>query len=319
LGKLGVNLIAKKIIIWGHKLHSHTSSYVHYGFYKAFKSLGFDTYWFDDNDDVSGFNFNNSIFLTEGQVDTKIPLNNTCKYILHSGNKDKYINLKKINIQIFHNNINSDFIPRTHPTFTTKDELTKINDYTYISSDTIYQPWATDLLPEEINDNEAKNEINNRECVWVGTYGDRVTEYQNSIELDLFFDECRKNNINVRIIDPWKNPVSFEENRKIVNKSFLAPAIQGPWQVKHGYAPQCRVLKNISYGHMGITNNELTNNLFNNMLVCDPNPVNLFYKSIEKKNSLKIIDEIKYLMNEVKAKHTYVNRVNVILSVLENL
>jgi hypothetical protein len=319
LGKLGINLNKKRVIIWGHKLHSHTSSYVHFGFYKAFKALGFDVYWFDDSDDVAEFNFDNCIFLTEGQVDKNIPLNKSCKYILHSGNHEKYLNLKKINIQIFHNFIEADPVPGTHPTFTTKNKITKINPYTYLTDETIYQPWATDLLPDEINLDEARNELNNKDCIWIGTYGDRISEYQNSIELDLFFDECKKNKINVKIIDPWKNPVSFEENKKMVNESFLAPAIQGPWQIKHGYAPQCRILKNISYGHMGITNNPHVNNLFDNLLVFDHDPARLFYKAIERKNNPNIINDIKFLMNEVKNKHTYANRANVILSVLENL
>mgnify|MGYP006419383869 CR=1 FL=1 len=38
-----------KVIIWGHKLHSHTHSYIHDSFYKAFKFLGYNTYWFDEN------------------------------------------------------------------------------------------------------------------------------------------------------------------------------------------------------------------------------------------------------------------------------
>ena len=41
-----------KIVIYGHKLHTHTSSYVHYGYYKAFKALNYDTIWIDDNDDI---------------------------------------------------------------------------------------------------------------------------------------------------------------------------------------------------------------------------------------------------------------------------
>ena len=30
----------KQVVIWGHKLHTHTHSYIHYGFYKAFNKLG---------------------------------------------------------------------------------------------------------------------------------------------------------------------------------------------------------------------------------------------------------------------------------------
>lgn len=28
----------KKVVIWGHKLHSHTHSYIHNAFYNAFKN-----------------------------------------------------------------------------------------------------------------------------------------------------------------------------------------------------------------------------------------------------------------------------------------
>ena len=30
-----------QIVIWGHKLHSHTHSYIHNGFYIAFQKMGF--------------------------------------------------------------------------------------------------------------------------------------------------------------------------------------------------------------------------------------------------------------------------------------
>jgi len=68
----------EKVIIWGHKLHSHTHSYIHNAFYIAFKHMGYETYWFDDKDDVKKFDFSNSLFLTEGQVDKKIPLREDC-------------------------------------------------------------------------------------------------------------------------------------------------------------------------------------------------------------------------------------------------
>ena len=71
------------IIIWGHKLHSHTHSYIHNAFFIAFKKLGYDTHWFDDNDDVSNFDFSNSLFITEHQVDNKIPKRDDCLYFIH--------------------------------------------------------------------------------------------------------------------------------------------------------------------------------------------------------------------------------------------
>jgi hypothetical protein len=295
-----------KVIIWGHKLHSHTHSYVHYGFYRAFQSMGYQTAWYNDNDDVSNINFDNCLFLTEGQVDKKIPINKTSKYILHNCNGINYsdIDIKnKIILQFFH-----------------KDALTyslnKVNAYTYVGTDAIYQPWATDLLPHEFGENDCHNEMNNRECVWVGSYGpnDR-SEYQNNTELDPFFNECRKCNITIKTVDPWVAPVSPEENRRLIRQAFLAPAINGAFQKKTYYIP-CRIFKNISYGHLGITNNSYVNDIFDGKLIYDADPMALFYKAMDKKNSPTVLQEMKFLINEVKMKHTFINRINVILDCL---
>jgi len=53
----------KQIVIWGHKLHSHTHSYIHNGFYLGFKSLGYPVSWYDDSDDVSTLDFSHSLLL----------------------------------------------------------------------------------------------------------------------------------------------------------------------------------------------------------------------------------------------------------------
>ena len=178
--------------------------------------------------------------------------------------------------------------------------------------DIIHQPWATDLLPHEINENEARNEMRNKECVWIGSYDQGNSQFQNHTELDPFFNECKRNGIRVKIINPWSNPVSPKENRRLVNQAYLAPTIQGPWQVGDHYIP-CRIFKHISYGHLGITNSEFVNRIFDNKLVYDANTTELFKKAIAKKNEPNVIEELKFLMNEVKTKHTYINRVNHIL------
>ena len=63
-----------KVVIWGFPLHSHTHSYIHYGWYKGFKHLGYDTYWFDDTNYPSDFDYSNCLFLTEGYADNNIPI-----------------------------------------------------------------------------------------------------------------------------------------------------------------------------------------------------------------------------------------------------
>ena len=66
----------KKVIIWGHKLFkTNTHCFIHYGYCKAFKHMGYETHWFTDKDDVSNFNFNDCLFITAGDQEKNIPLN----------------------------------------------------------------------------------------------------------------------------------------------------------------------------------------------------------------------------------------------------
>ena len=138
-----------KVVIWGHKLHTHTHSYIHFAYYKTFQHLGYKTYWFDDNDNVSNFDFSKSLFITEGQVDRKIPMRQDCYYILHHCDKNRYSDLNKnqraISMYVFYT---TEF--HKYPT--------KIDNYVYGDFDLgkICMPWATDLLPHEIELNKQK-------------------------------------------------------------------------------------------------------------------------------------------------------------------
>jgi len=135
-----------KVIIWGHKLHSHTHSYIHDAFYKAFKELGYETYWFDNNDNVAGFDFENCLFLTEGQVDQRMPYIASSYYLLHNveqkKNKPLYDAGHAITFQVY-----------THRCQDQHDDIKKVDSCIYSSKSgkTIYIPWATDLLPAQID------------------------------------------------------------------------------------------------------------------------------------------------------------------------
>ena len=82
-----------KIVIWGYPLNSHTHSYIHSSFYKAFKHLGHDVYWFHDDEYPEDFDWNDCVFWTEGFADKNIPLNKTSTYFVHvCPDPAKYIN-----------------------------------------------------------------------------------------------------------------------------------------------------------------------------------------------------------------------------------
>lgn len=294
----------EKVVIWGHKLHTHTHSYIHNAFFIAFKHMGYETYWFDDNDNVKSFDFSQSLFITEGQVDKKIPIRNDCQYILHNCESPKYKKLDPrnwINLQVYTDQI------LNFP------DLVKVDTCIYYDfpGRCVYIPWATDLLPfeiDEIKKNLPLATIQNY-VYWVGTIGDG--KFGNIHQINPFIDACKENGIDFI----QKTGISVEANKSLISSSYMAPTIVGEWQLNVGYVP-CRIFKNISYGKMGITNSPRVYELFEGKIVYNQNTYQLFYDAKERLKNLQI-EEIYELMDLVKNKHTYINRINTLLDFLD--
>lgn len=303
-----------KIIIWGHPLHSHTHSYIHNGFFLGFKELGYHTYWFHDDISIDpSFDFSNSLFITEHQVDNKIPKRNDCLYFVHFLEKHKYPGVNDSNLidlkcsfrdmnREKENDPNLLFTPITDKNFEFYSNIN--NQLTY------YTLWATDLFPRQImeNINNISNIRNNRtnNIFFIG----QITNSWNHLK-----QLCQYNNIPfVKYGATFNNKdpraLSTEDNQKFIQQSFISPALQDELQIKDQYIP-CRIFKNISYGRMGITNNPLVYNLFDKKILFDSNINNLIIKSInfEKKydsnSNDTVISNMKYVMDN----HTYIQRI----------
>ena len=104
--------------------------------------------------------FTNSLFITEHLVCKNIPIRYDCKYILHNSfvdpgkayykkNAGTWEDIRFKDIATKGNVINMQVY---RPKFV--QNKTKMEDYVYydISTYTLYFPWATDLLPHEINE-----------------------------------------------------------------------------------------------------------------------------------------------------------------------
>lgn len=288
----------KQVVLWGHKLHTHTHSYIHNAFYIAFKHLEYKTLWLDNKDDISQIDFANTLFITEGQVDQNIPINKTAYYILHNCNMEKYSSLPIENyiiLQVYTN----DVINKHNATEIDKSTLT------YFKDKTLFMPWATDLLPEEINRNieKVKNGEFNIENM-VSFVGSMTRPW---LHVKQF---CETKNIRFECYGGNSRNLSIEDNISLTQKSILAPAFQDDWQSANGYIP-CRIFKNISYGKMGITNNPTVYELYNREILFDNNIFNALQKGLifenlpnEKKNEIII-----KLMEITRDKHTYLNRI----------
>jgi hypothetical protein len=327
----------KKVIIWGFPLHSHTHSYIHGGWFKAFKSLGYETYWFHDKDFPSQFDYNNCLFITEGYADDNIPIVNTSTYFVHiCRNPEKYLNKVKRLIEIRYlvdhiKDVNYNYVLN-------KEKCEKISDATYYEKlhnnggiakyhnnpikmdyECIYTCWATDLLPEEIT--EESIDLPKEKCIyWCGSYN-----ANNNPELRRFVIEAEKNGINTLFNNPWQKPMSYEDVKTFTMRSIMSPDIrcsgdpnkirQGETGTCHksiGYIP-CRILKAISYGLLGITNSNHVYELLNKKVIYNADEGQLFYDAMKEIGNKELIKE---QMRMVRDNHTYINRINDLFKVL---
>jgi hypothetical protein len=318
-----------KIIIWGYPLHTHTHSYIHFGYYRAFKSLGYETYWLD-NRPYQGLDLENSLVITEHFATSWLPLSKSSTYFVHYlGNKNdnhkKYLDHVDRLVDVRYNADN--WVDKNYDYVLDRSKLEKIGAGTFLEKDEdydrIYTTWATDLLPEEIN---LEDRFINREnkVHYIGTIGggkgglfdcQKAPDYYDTVPYIMpFYEECKKNGIEFLSNCPWVNPLSPEENISKIKSSYLAPDFRHKAMLDWGYIP-CRVMKNISYGQLGLTNSLAVQNFFEGEVIYNQDSAQLFY---DGRSKMKDYDLIKKQMLLVKENHTYINRALDIIKVYES-
>lgn len=317
-----------KIIIWGYPFGSHTHSYVHEAYYRAFKSLGYETYWFDDNNFPDNFDFNNCLFISEGFADHKIPINKTsCYLIMYCPSPVKYQEAGRyIDIRMaakdFKDHIQEYSLDKEKSIKVgagmyfepkTNNKVKIINDYVDYEIDDfdkLYISWATNKLPNEFNfdDIYIQRESIVNFCGSISPHG--VCENYSSFIP--FISECEKNNIRFVHNCPWSNPISNEEVIRRTQQSIISVDLRGPAHIKWGIIT-CRIFKNISHGHLGLTNSKSIFEELDGNCLYSSDPSELFYIGMNNKNNFNFIaNSMKY----VKENHTYINRISSIISIL---
>jgi len=291
-----------QVVIWGHKLHSHTHSYIHEAFVRGFEAMGYKTLWLDKNDDISRLDFANTLFLTEGQVDQGMPIRADSWYILHNVESSKYKDVLSANRAILLQVYTHDVLER---------QVEKVSPFVYrdIPGRVFYMPWATDLLPHEIDQIKASLPTRDKTIYWIGTIGDG--RFGNVHQLSGFKRAAEERGVRFE----HKSSVSQEENIHLTQRSHIAPAIVGAWQLEKGYIP-CRIFKTISYGQMGVTNSKAVSELFEGKIVYNENTYELFHDAEKKLESMSQ-SELFALMDFVRDQHTYINRIQELLKFLE--
>jgi hypothetical protein len=299
----------KRFVAWGHKLHTHTHSYIHNAFIRAFQHLGYPTLWLDNNDDISGIDFENTLFLTEGQVSQHIPALPSCYYILHNEPRPEHFsnvpNSHKLVLQVYTHDVANRPTKNCFEPFVYQE-----------CGNGLSMPWATDLLPHEIDENMKQLDTivpaSPPELNFIGMPTppwDSVSNY------------CRTHGITYKQVGGFsKCNVDLSHNIQLIKHSIIAPALQENWQVDHGYIP-CRIFKNISYGKMGMTNNKTVYDLFNGKILYSSDINQLMDMGLQfESNSMEYKKEkIIPLMEFVRDHHTYLNRIQTIFKCFDLL
>jgi hypothetical protein len=321
--------MSKKFIIYGFLKPNCTHHFIHLAIEKAAKYLNYETYWLDNTHRLDTTFFDNSIIFTEGWETDNLPIAKNSVYIIHHfGNKPtgrynhniKYIiNKNKVfdlrflceSFEDHNQKWNVEFKNLYKVDLCTYTELA--NGYSFI-----YQPWATDLLPEEINYDDVYIQ-KEKNVYYLGTvsdgwHNDIIPQWKlnNKNAIEDFKRACKENDINFIINNPIENPLTINQCKILSQKSYLSPDIRDIHKLESNYIP-CRVFKNISYGNLGLTNSKATFDFFNQEITYHCDPYKLFYKGEEEKHNIK---KIINMMSFVKNNHTYVNRLNTLTKII---
>lgn len=295
-----------KVVVWGYRIHTHTHNHIHERLVRAFQYLGYPTYWFCDEDAIGHIDFSNTLFFVTGGQDNGIPIRKDCHYILHHCDSDKYQkNLDQSQYIIFE--FYADSI-RNNP------NLTKIDDCIYynVSLREVYMPFASDMLPIEIE--EVKKSLPFRmrtnEVPWIGTIGHEGAG-RNAEQLGPFKRACAENGLDFIHFDPWQGGISRQDANALYYRAYFAPTIINHAQLSYGYVP-CRLFITISCGQMGITNSLPGYELFKKKIVYNPDTYQLFYDAKKRMETWTLEDQYE-IMDIVKEKHTYLNRIQTFL------
>jgi hypothetical protein len=321
------------VIIWGFPLHTHTHSYIHAMWVKAFQE-GFNksTFWLDENNYPTDFDFSKCIFITEGYADKNIPIHENSVYFVHNAiYPEKYLKARLIEIRfnvIEIHDVNNDFnlLDGTHDEIINLSEQTKYekihsnkdihvskrgNEIKKMDYECIYLYWATDLLPHEFDFNDIHIKKDN--CIYY------VGSPIQSINLSQFINECKIRNIEFIYFNPWQRPLPFEQNQILMKRSLISPDFRpigsindtiefgvknGKNHMEIGYLP-CRVLKTISYGQIGITDSPHVKKILGEHVLYDSNMGVLLDNALKERTNYS---RIKEAMIYVKNNHTYIHR-----------
>lgn len=304
------HITPKRLVIWGLKNVYHTHRHIHQAFYKNAKKLGYNVVWLEDDKKNQKYIQSGDVIIASevlGKMipkknvfdDYNLPVRTDVQYCLHNYSdvfknrlqKNTYINL----------NVYANLVPVGNtPLDTARHFDTKTR--------TLYQPWGTDLLATEFK----RPTFNKNWFVfWIGSIWNNATNQGNMREITNLKTVLKNHSIRfmqLRFIPDFLNTF-------FIRRSRIAPAIAGQYQVDIDYLP-CRVFKNISYGHLGITNvKKFVDILGPEYVITEDKPLELVVHNVLQLSKEEYIREVAKQQETIKH-YTYKKSIETILQCL---
>jgi hypothetical protein len=316
-----MKLDIERVVVFGHKpatgrnalglrRRTHTHSYIHGGYFKGFSALGYETYWLDENSkELESLPMKGTLFFTEDQVDEKIPLAANAFYVTHSSSKNKYeeAGASRLNLCNFVADLREG-VSFNYP----GQRVEKIDDITFVDtfSKALYQPWATNLLPSEIDINDVVPFDHSRRIInYVGTIGHDNIEPR--------FRQFKKAAARAGATVKLHSGVADQDARTLIRDSLITVDIRGDWHLERGYVP-CRLWKNLSYGmHVG-SNSQALEEIFMEHVTFESDSEALFEQTLRESKS-RHLSERRASMAWIRDNHTYLHRARNVISALQGL
>lgn len=312
-----------KIIIWGHKHYTDTASYFLVCLYRTFEKLGYPVYWFDDRDHPStqDFDYSDSVFFIDNQSGTDLACPVISSGIYFSWdrfrNLDKYLgNVKRLI------NMRCPEFKRPDPDgvrFIEADKGVIYDKTPEVPYEVMYFSLATNIWPEEMEESDI-DIIRDNAYNFIGTIH---APRPNAEPLHQQFIEIVKaNNIQFNLynaetahVPTGDRAVDEDTNIKLMQKSFFVPDFR-PAEQKETLYVSCRIMKAISYGCPVVCDASYVKDFIDKEVLCGETAQEIFDLGIKHQYDK---ERMRYLMDIVKKNHTYMNRCNGLIEIINGL
>lgn len=240
------------ILIWGLKSVRHSHRFVHEGFYNAFKKLGHEVGWVDDENQNTAIPAG-SILIVSGMASRNFPIRSDIKYVMHNvlptSVQQSELNIKNpktLKLQVHTNDANG--------------EVFQNLPYVSFNADTstLYQPWG---VPVEMN--QWISTVNPKPgCTefWVGAIWNNSLNQGNTEIIRKYKKILKSRKIKFKRVGGSRWRIGGLTDTAATQKIYQSPlgtTILGDWQLSNQYVP-CRLFKNIASGKPPITNGDFS-------------------------------------------------------------